>query len=52
MIDFLNIPDNSSAGFILEVDFEYSEQLHDLHKDLPLCPEHFIAPIQSAKFQN
>ena len=49
MIDFLNIPDNSSVGFILEVDFEYPEQLHDSHKDLPLCPEHFIAPNSKCK---
>ena len=24
MIDFFNIPDNPSAGFIFKVDFEYS----------------------------
>ena len=46
---FLNIPDNSSAGFILEGDFKYPEQLHDSHKALPLCREHFIAPNSKCK---
>ena len=27
---------------ILEVDLEYSEQLHDLHNDDPLAPERVI----------
>ena len=44
MIDFLNIPDNSSVGYILELDYEYSEQLHDSHKDLPLISRAFHSP--------
>ena len=43
----LNIPnlsDESEVGYILEVDIEYPFELHELHKDLPMCPEHMIPP--------
>ena len=30
---------NGSTGYILEVDLEYSKELHDLHNDYPLAPE-------------
>ena len=31
--------DDSKKGLILEVDFEYPQELHDLHNDYPLGPE-------------
>ena len=43
-IDVINIPDDAEIGYILEVDLEYPESLHDLHKDFPFCPEHQTPP--------
>ena len=31
--------EDSDKGYILEIDVEYSENLHYLHNDLPLLPE-------------
>ncbi|CAH1101901.1 unnamed protein product [Psylliodes chrysocephalus] len=39
-IDVISIPDDAPFGYILEVDLEYPEVLHDSHKDLPFCSEH------------
>ena len=40
----LNTPDDSSEDYVLEVDLEYPENLYNLHKDLPLAPEHAVPP--------
>jgi len=37
--DILNYDENSKVGYILKVDLEYPEELHDLHKDYPLLSE-------------
>ncbi|XP_049769187.1 uncharacterized protein LOC126106833 [Schistocerca cancellata] len=42
--DVTTVPDDSDVGYILEVDLEYPENIHDLHSDLPLCPEKILPP--------
>ncbi|GFV05731.1 hypothetical protein TNCV_2450591 [Trichonephila clavipes] len=39
LTDVDNIDENGGKGYILEVDLEYPESLHDDHSDLPLAPE-------------
>lgn len=34
-----NVPDDAEHGYILEVDLEYPNNLHNNHSDLPFCPE-------------
>ena len=40
----MNIKSNSSTGYILEVDLEYQQELHDIHNDYPLAPEKISIP--------
>lgn len=44
LITLLNTPDTSPIGYIVEVDLEYPEHLHDLHSDYPLCSESMCPP--------
>ena len=34
-----SISEDSPDGYILEIDLEYSDKLHDVHNDYPLAPE-------------
>ena len=40
----MNMKSNSSTGYILEVDLEYPQELHDIHNDYPLAPEKINIP--------
>lgn len=39
-IDFAAVPDDAEIGYILECDLLYPSELHALHNDFPLAPEH------------
>lgn len=38
-LDVTQVNDDSAVGYILEVDLQYPEELHDQHNDYPLAPE-------------
>ena len=40
--DVMPINEKSSIGYLLEVDFEYPDELHELHNDYPLAPEKLV----------
>lgn len=43
-LNILDIDDQSSIGYLFEVDLEYPEHLHNLHQYLPFAPEHRVPP--------
>ena len=40
--DFMSVPIDSPTGYILKVDLEYDETLHNIHNDYPLCLENVL----------
>ena len=40
----MRIKNNSSTGYVLEVDLGYSQELHVIHNDYPLVPEKINIP--------
>jgi len=38
--NFQTIDLNGEKGYLLEVDLSYPPELHDVHSELPLAPEH------------
>ena len=55
-IDILKVPRDNRIGYILGVDLEYPQELHDKHNLYPLAPEHLevvddmLSPFQRAHF--
>ena len=43
------ILENSKIRYILEVDLEYCKELHDIHNDYQLCPEHISVSHEMLK---
>lgn len=41
-LNIMNISDTSTKGYVLEVDLEYPQNLHDSHNEYPFLPESFI----------
>lgn len=48
--DLTELTETSETGYVFEVDLIYPYKLHDLHNDLPFCPENLIPPNGKAKF--
>ena len=41
--DVMSVNEKSLAGYLLEVDLKYPDELHELHNDYPLAPEKLAA---------
>ena len=38
----MSVPSQGDTGYIVECDLKYPPELHDLHSDYPMAPEHLI----------
>lgn len=46
-----DIPDEGEFGYVLEVDIEYPQELHEAHADLPFLAENIIPPGSKSKIR-
>ena len=52
LADIMEVDDEGEIGYILEVDLEYPEELHDKHADFPLISnKENIDPLELGSFQ-
>ncbi|KAE9530026.1 hypothetical protein AGLY_011488 [Aphis glycines] len=49
-IDVTKIPDDSEVGYILEVDIDYPQYLHEKHNDFPFLPLNECPPNSKSKW--
>lgn len=45
----MTVENDSQKGYIFEIDLEYPQNLHDLHSDIPFCPENMCPPGSKQK---
>ena len=50
--DIMSISDKNPIGYILEVDLEHPDELHELHNDFPLAPEKFAGSNMLSNYCN
>ena len=43
-VNIYEIPEDSDYGYILQIDIDYPEDLHDFHNEYPLLPEKICPP--------
>jgi len=50
--DLMSIPSHGDTGYIVECDLKYTPELHDLHSDYPMAPEHLtVSPDMLSDFR-
>jgi len=51
VFDLISVPSHGDTGYIVESDLKYPENLHGLHNDYPLAPEHItVSPDMLSDF--